>query len=439
MGYYFEDIYYNKFVTHPKMLGDKPKLNITKSEEEYARGQRVIPGGLCGFKAPYAFIPGEYPIYIERGNGSHMWDPDGNEFIDYMGAYGPIGIGFNEAEINEPVFEQICQGFSFDLYSTIVNEAAERFVALVPGAEQVYFAKTGTDVVNMAIKLARAYTHKEYILTDGYHGWGDYTQYRGDAGLPSEIVKGTIKIAYGDIDHYAEEIKKGNVAGVLVNPAYHESCVPVHFDQQFLNEIRRLTIEYDLPLIFDEVRTGFRVTMPGVQKLAAVEADISVYGKAIANGYAISAVAGKAKYMEPIKYGAPKGVIVNSTCFSNTSDLRALIETIKFYEKHNVIQSLWEKGEYFLSELDKLIQLHDIPFYGGDIPVMPSLDFDRKILGEEKFAQCQLTLYTYLIRSGMFCSPSDHFSMMYRHTKRDIDLLLDAIDRGFSVVKKECL
>lgn len=156
-------------------MEEKEKLNLEKSMLEVKKGYQLTPGAVLGIRRPYNFVEDEYPIYFETGKGARIIDIDGNEFIDYLCAYGPIIMGYREKEIDESVIRQIKdKGFCFSLTQSVQNRLAEKLVDLIPSAEQVVFLKTGSAAATLAVRLARGYTGKTKVMRCGYHGWHDW-------------------------------------------------------------------------------------------------------------------------------------------------------------------------------------------------------------------------------------------------------------------------
>ncbi|GAJ27108.1 glutamate-1-semialdehyde aminotransferase [Liquorilactobacillus sucicola DSM 21376 = JCM 15457] len=427
----------SKYAKQPDILGDKKRLTLTNSFKELERAKKVIPDGVYGMRGPAFFVPGEYPIYIDHGKNCHMWDIDGNEYIDFIASYGPTTLGFVEDSINDAVKERIDKGFSFSLPQIEQTTLAEKLCKIIPGAEKVVFARTGTDTTSIAIRIARAYTKKEIILTDGYHGWGEFSQYEPDAGIPEKIRKLTVRVPYGRADLYEENIKKGNVAAIMVTPIYHELMEKIYYDKKFLEDLRELSTKYDIPLIFDEVRSGFRTSLGGAAEYIGVTPDITCLSKAIANGYILGAVSGKTKLLQMVaKGGGTNGTYISSTFFLNSLEMVAANKTIAFYIENNVNDEINRKGEYFSQKIDEIIEKHHAPMINAGIPSMPSFLFDKKILGEELWAASTFTLFSYLIRSGIFMHPYHQSYIAYRHTKKDLDKALNALDKGIKVVKE---
>ena len=204
-------------------MKDAPKLNLTKSLQEFEYAKSLIPGGVLGIRRPYNFVPGEYPVYFEKGDKGYVYDIDGNKYIDYLCAYGPIILGYREKEVDEAVIEQIREkGFCFSLSQTLQNRLAEKINQLIPCAEMSIFVKTGSDATTLAIRLARAYTNRKKIIRCGYHGWHDWcVEVKG--GIPEKLYEDIHEIHYNEIGELEELVKKygDDIAALIVTPVGH--------------------------------------------------------------------------------------------------------------------------------------------------------------------------------------------------------------------------
>ncbi len=438
---YVNPEFVEKYRIQPDMLGDKPRLKLDKSYAEFERAQKLLPGGMYGMRGPHFFIFGEYPIYMERGEGTHMWDIDGNEYIDFIASYGPTTIGFNEPEIYEPVFERIRTSFTFPIAQTIQNDLAEKLQQIIPSAERVVFARTGTDAVTIAIKMARAFTFKNKILIDStYHGWSDVTQTGFDAGVPQFNRDLLIPHKWGDLEAFKQSLENDkDIAAILISPIHHQLAVPMNHDKSFIAGLRELATKHNVVLIFDEVRSGFRMALGGAQEYLGITPDVSCFSKAIASGFILAAICGKKEILETITL-EPKegshGTYMSGTFFLNSAEMVAALKTIEFYEKHDVIGNIFEKGRYFSKRTDEIIAKHNAPVINGGNEVMPGWLFDQEKLGEEMFIAMTYKLYSYMIRSGIFMHPIHKSYIAYRHTKEDLDKALDTFDKALSVVRE---
>jgi len=410
----------------------KPKLKLEKSLQLYEEAQRLSPGGLMGIRRPYNFIPGEYPIFIDHGYEGHIVDVDGNDYIDMLCGYGPIILGYNEKEINNAVIEQMDKGFCFALVQPIQNELEKRLIDLIPSAEMVILVKTGSDATGVAVRIARGYTDKNIILRCGYHGWHDWcVEVQG--GVPDAIKNLTHEFPYGDLDALEKLLKEHNndVACIIITPVGHPLAAPVTAPPEgYLEGVRELADKYNAVLIFDEIRTGFRVSLGGAQERYGVTPDLSTFGKAMANGYAISACVGREEIMKV----AEKKVFISSTFFPNSLEMVAAMKCIDILERENVIDSLWKRGEKFLEKLGSIVAKSQVPALVSGIPPMPFLTFEKV---DNFYKERRNCFYTETIRRNLFIQPYHHWYIAHRHTDQDLYYALNAIKEALDIVHQK--
>ena len=410
----------------------RPKLNLENSFKLFEETQRLSPGGLMGIRRPYNFIPGEYPIFIENGYGGHIVDVDGNDYIDMLCGYGPIILGYNEKEINNAVIEQMDKGFCFALVQPIQNQLEKRLVELIPSAEMAILVKTGSDATGVAVRIARGYTDKNLILRCGYHGWHDWCV-EVEGGVPNAIRDLTREFPYGDLDALEKLLRDNinDVAGIIITPVGHPLAAPVAVPPEgYLEGVRELADKYKAVLIFDEIRTGFRVALGGAQERYGVTPDLSAFGKAMANGYAISACVGKEEIMKV----AEKKVFISSTFFPNSLEMVAAMKCIDILERENVIESIWKRGEEFLTSLTSLVEESKVPASISGIPPMPFLTFEKV---DNLYKERRNCFYTETIRRNLFIQPYHHWYIAHRHTDEDLACALNAIGEALEVVKEK--
>lgn len=409
-----------------------PKLNLEKSLALYEEAKTLSPGGLLGIRRPYNFIEGEYPIFIDHGYDGHIVDVDGNDYIDMLCAYGPIILGYNETEINDAVKAQMDKGFCFTMVQEVQNTLEKKLIELIPSAEKVVLAKTGSDVTSIATRIARGYTEKDIVLRCGYHGWHDWCV-EGHGGVPKSTLEMTKEFEYGDLENLENLLieNDGNVACIIITPVGHPLAKPVvEPPAGYLEGVRELADKYKVVLIFDEIRTGFRVSMGGAQQKYGVTPDLSVFGKAMANGYPISACVGKAEIMDMLE----SKVFVSSTFFPNSLEMVAALKCIEILERENVIESIYKKGERFLSECSRLIEKYGVPCSISGIPPMPFITFDK---ADAHYKARRTRFFTETIRRGLFIQPFHHGYIAHRHTDADIEKSINAIEEAFEVISKE--
>jgi glutamate-1-semialdehyde aminotransferase len=408
------------------------KLILTKSEELIKKGSETTPGGMLGIRRPYNFVEGEYPIFIERGYSGHVVDVDGNDYIDMLCSYGPIVLGHVEGEIDQAVIRQMQNGFCFSLVQEIQNKLQQKLIDVIPCAEMAVLAKTGSDVTTMAVRAARGYSGKNKVLRCGYHGWHDWcVEHKG--GVPEAVASLTREFEYGDLEDLRSKLEenKGEYACIIITPVGHPLAKDVITPPEgYLEGVRALADEYRVVLIFDEIRTGFRAALGGAGERYGVIPDMATFGKAMANGYPISALVGKKEVMRVME----KDVFISSTFFPNSLEMAAALKCIEILERENVVERIWQRGSSFLKELQRIKEKNMAPVTVSGIPPMPFLTFDKV---DEDYKKRRREFYTQTIRRGLFIQPYHHWYICHRHTDDDLANALKAIDESLAFVMAE--
>lgn len=415
-------------------MKDAQKLNISKSLALYEEAKTLVPGGVLGARKPTDFIMGEYPIFLEYGKGCRLIDVDGNEYIDFLCGYGPIILGYREEEVDDAVIKQIKEkGFCFSLTQPYQNELAKKLNSLIPSAELSIFLKTGSDATTASIRIARAYTNKIKIMRCGYHGWHDWcVEMKG--GIPQKYYEDVFEFRYNDLDSLEKlmTIHGNETAAIIMTPFGHHLHQKMQAPKPgFLEGVRALADKYGAVLIFDEVRTCFRLRMGGAQELYGVKPDLTVLGKGMANGYAISVVTGK----HDVMMAAASKLFISSTFFPNSDGYIAALKTIEILEREKVIDNIWKKGERFLNNIQKILDKYDTGAELSGVAPMFFITFER---GDADIKRAKRTeFYTQMIRKGFFFTPHHHAYISYRHTEEDLNLTLQAIDESLECVKEK--
>jgi glutamate-1-semialdehyde 2,1-aminomutase len=274
---------------------DQDYPDIARSDDLYARATGLIPAySQTLAKGPGQYIKGVAPKYLRRGKGSHVWDVDDNEFIDYNMAIGPLSLGYSYDPVDNAIRAQLEEGITFSMMHPLEVEVAELIREVVPGAEMVRYSKTGCDVTSAAVRLARAYTGRNKVLCCGYHGWHDWYIAVTDRnkGIPAATRDLTFTVSYNDIQSVKDSIDE-DTACVILEPTVFEAP-----RDGFLQKLREVCTKNQIVLVFDEMWTGFRLALGGAQEFFGVEADLMTYSKAVANGMPISILAGRSELMQ---------------------------------------------------------------------------------------------------------------------------------------------
>jgi glutamate-1-semialdehyde aminotransferase len=310
---------------------------VAASEALHARAQLLIPAATQTLaKGPGQFVRGVAPKYVQRGKGSHVWDVDGNEYLDYSMGVGPLSLGYGYERVDAAIRAQLEEGISFSLTHPLEVEVAELVREVVPNAESVRYSKTGCDVTSAAVRLARAFTRRQGVLCCGYHGWHDWYIGVTDraAGIPNPVRELTFTFGYNDLSSLIDAID-GETACVILEPVTFEAP-----KNNFLGELKRVCEANGSLLVFDEMWTGFRLALGGAQEYFGVTPDLACFSKAVANGMPLSLLTGRADVMSLLD----KEVFFFTTFGGETLSLAAARATIAELREKRVPQYLAQQG-----------------------------------------------------------------------------------------------
>jgi glutamate-1-semialdehyde 2,1-aminomutase len=312
--------------------------DITISNAWYQRARQVMfPVTQTMAKGPSQYVNGVAPKYVTRGKNGHVWDVDGNEYIDYTMAVGPVSLGYAYDRVDEAIKNQLKDGITFSLMHPLEVELSELIHRIIPNAEGVRIAKTGAEVCSAAVRVSRAYTGRKKVLCCGYHGWHDWyigTTSRAE-GIPEEIKELTGTFEYNNIESLRAQLTD-EVACVILEPFIFE-----HPKENFLRQVQALCQANGSLLIFDEMWTGFRVALGGAQEYFGITPDLAVYSKAFANGMPIALLTGRKDVLQLFE----KDVFFYSTFGGEALSIAAAVATIQEMEENNVAAALAAKGK----------------------------------------------------------------------------------------------
>ncbi len=325
-------------------------IRYEDSTEFLTRAELVIPLGSQTFSKSRTQYPvGVSPLFAVRAKGPHLWDLDGNKYIDLVSNLAAVTLGYRFREVETAVRKQMKLGNGFSLPSTLETIVAERIVSLVPSAEMVRFGKNGTDATSAAVRLARAYTGRDCVAVCGYHGWQDWFigSTSRNKGVPAATSQLTVPFQYNNIQSLAKIFMDypNKVAAVILEPMTSEFPT-----KGFLQEIKNLCEKNGTILIFDETITGFRFTRGGAQELFQVSPHLSTFGKGIANGYPLSVVCGRKEIMKEME-----NIFFSGTFGGELLSLAAANVVLAMHQRNTVSPNLFEAGEDLSNKLQELI------------------------------------------------------------------------------------
>ena len=403
------------------------KRNLARSQALWERAQRVIPGASQSLsKGADQFVQGVAPMFLERGQGAHVWDVDGNEYIDYMMALGPVVLGYAIPEVNAAVAEQMAKGMQFSLPHSIEVEVAELLTAVVPCAEMVRFGKNGSDVTAGAIRLARTVTGRDLVAVCGYHGWQDW--YIGSTcrhrGVPAATRALTHKFRYNhreDLEGLFVDHPRGFAAVILE---------PVHGEEPrdgFLDWVAALTKAHGAILVFDEVKTGFRCGLGGAHAYYGIKPDLACFGKAIANGMPLSALVGRRDIMSELR-----DVFFSFTAGGETLSLAAALATIHILQETDALARIWRAGAILRDGYNTLAQEAGLAAFTRceGLPPMTVTSF-KNADGEESALVRSLFQQEMLDRGILY---DDGHVMCAAHSDEDLNRTFEACRAALTIV-----
>ena len=409
-------------------------MNFSRSRELQERLRRLIPGGAHTYaKGPDQF-PEPAPGVITHGSGCHVWDADGNEFIEYGMGLRAVTLGHAYPPVVEAVQKSLTLGTNFTRPAAIELECAERFLEVVDGAEMVKWTKDGSTATSAALKLARAYTGRDLVAICAEHPFFSYDDWficttTMDGGIPAHARTETVRFHYND----AESLRglflahPGRIAAVFLEAARSQEPQP-----GFLESLQALCREHGAVLVFDEMITGFRWHLGGAQKAYGVVPDLSTFGKALANGFSLSAICGKREIMRlgSRERDQDNVFLLSTTHGAETPSLAAAIRTMEIYRAEPVVEHLHRQGERLRKGLEDAAALHGVQRHFEVVGRGCNLLFGTRGPDGKPSQEFRTLLLQETIRRGVLM-PS--LVVSYSHSDEDIDRTIDAVSAALAV------
>lgn len=397
--------------------------NVTKSLEIYEKAKTIMPPPTQTLaKGPGQYSLGTCPIYLDRGKGSRVWDVDGNEYIDWNAAIGPLSLGYAYDKVDQAISDQLKKGIAFSLMHELEYDVAQLIHEIIPNAESVRISKTGADVTTAAIRIARAYTGRKKVLCCGYHGWHDWyiSATSRSNGIPDEIKDLTYTFDYNNIESLKASLDS-DVAAVILEPFVFDEP-----KDNFLQEVQAICKENGTLLIFDEMWTGFRLALGGAQEYFDIKPDLATYSKAVANGMPIAFLTGRKEVMD----GFNNDVFFFTTFGGEALSLAATKATLTELKEKNVPANLAEKGKYLKESYNKLSEelgaTNLTQCKGYPCRTLVTLTVDNPLEVKAYFQQ-------EMVKRGILWQGMHN--MMYNHSQEDIDYTLKAYREVIPLVK----
>ncbi|MCC5615181.1 glutamate-1-semialdehyde 2,1-aminomutase [Nostoc sp. CHAB 5836] len=413
------------------------KQSFEQSQALQQKSHSLIPGGSHTYAKGDDQFPETAPGFIVKGKGCHVWDLDGNEFIEYGMGLRAVTLGHAYPPVVEAAYQQMLLGNNFTRPATIEVECAEELLSWIPGADMVKFAKDGSTVITAAITLARAYTGRDMVAICADHPFFSYNDWfigstPMSAGIPQVIQDLTEKFNFNNIQTlknvFAQHPNK--IACVILEPAKYQDP-----SDNFLHEVQKLCQENGAIFILDEMITGFRWSSGNAQTYYGVVPDLSAFGKSMGNGFAVSALVGKREIMElgGIYHDQERVFLLSTTHGAENHGLAAAIATMKIFREHRVIDNLYQQGERLRQGINQAIAANELQDYFQVVGKACNLIYVT--LDEKKQpSQAFRTLFLQeTIKRGLLM-PS--LVVSFSHSNQDIDFTIDAISESLKVYHK---
>jgi len=434
--------------------GENGKMaKMMKSIELYERATKYMPGGVSSPVRAYK----PYPFFTSSGKGSRVYDVEGNGYIDYCLAYGPLILGHAPEEVKEAIKEQLERGWLFGTPHEGEIKLAEKIIALYPSIEMVRFVNSGSEATMAGIRLARGFSGRDKIIKieGGFHGAHDGVLVKAGSGattfgipdsrgIPPDLVKNTLQVPFNDITALSTilEANAGEVAAVIMEPVMG-NVGPIPPEDKYLEDVRRLTKEHDVLLIFDEVITGFRLALGGAQEYYGVIPDITILGKIAGGGFPIGIFGASRAIMELV---APVGGVYQAGTFSgNPVSITAGIKTIEILERENALPRINALGDRMRAALTDTIQDSGagVEAYVSGVGSMFKIFFSpsgNAVRNYSDALMCDknryMRLFHKMLSSGVFLPPSQFETnfISLAHSEEDIETTIEAYKENISEI-----
>jgi len=433
------------------------KLPWQKSNALQKRAFKVLP---LGVNSNFRFWGEGITPYMQKAKGAYLWDADGNKYIDYRMAFGPIILGHAYDEVNEKVKQEIDLGTLSAMTYELEIGTAEKFVKMCPGVEMVRFACSGTEATMHAIRVARAFTGRERIIKfEGmYHGFQDYTLWStyaptevygnsgnpisipSSSGIPRSLCELVTTLPFNNPDVLDKILKSigEQVAAIIVEPCMG-NCGAILPQKNFLQFIRNQCDKYGIVMILDEVKTGFRIANGGAQEYYRIRPDLATYAKAFANGYPLAAFGGKKEIMSIIGHGVAQG----GTFTNNKPGVAAAWATLTVLQREPVIKTIEMRGKRLMDGIANIFAEAGIPVCMNGYPAMFSYAIGvEKVTDQRTWNQSEKEYYLALIEAMIERGVMpDHdarepWFLCYSHSEADIDTTLEVVRESVNTVKR---
>ncbi len=433
-------------------------LNRENSQAMWRRATQVMP---LGVNSNFRFWGPEETIFAQRAKGAYVWDVDGNRYIDYRLGFGPVILGHAYDAVDARVREALGNGVVYALTNPVEVTVAEHIAAMCPAIESLRLTNTGTEAVLHALRVARAYTGREKIIKfEGqYHGMSDYVLFStytdvksygnrrspipapSTSGIPRCLHDLIITLPFNDFEVFEATVRRAwhDVAAVIVEPMLG-NCAGIEPLPGWLELLRERCSEYGIVLIFDEVKTGFRIARGGAQEVYGVLPDLATYAKALGNGYPVAAFGGRREIMDVVGVG----VVCGGTYAGNVVGANAAAATLELLQNQPILESIASRGQRLMAGLQRIFEEAGMPvvFTGQPAMFSFSIGLDQKPTDQRSWAVSERDYYLRLIAAAIErgvmpdMDPREPWFLSYSHSDADIDETLNVMADAVRAVRR---
>ncbi|WP_196806073.1 glutamate-1-semialdehyde 2,1-aminomutase [Virgibacillus sp. CM-4] len=431
-------------------------VEFTKSEALHQEALDHIVGGVNSPSRAYKAVGGGSPVYMERGQGAYFWDVDGNKYIDYLGAYGPIITGHAHPHIAKAIAQVASTGVLYGTPTRLENQFAQMLKEAIPSLEKVRFVNSGTEAVMTTVRVARAYTNRTKIIKFAgcYHGHFDSVLVEAgsgpatlgtpdSAGIPEAVAQDVITVPFNDLDTFKEAVAKwgSQIAAVLVEPVVGNFGI-VEPKQGFLQAVNELTHRAGALVIYDEVITAFRFTYGSTQQLYGIEPDMTAMGKIIGGGLPIGAYGGKQEIMEQV---APLGPAYQAgTMAGNPASMASGIACLEVLQEEGIYEKLDKLGERLEKGILKKAKENGIAISVNRLCGALTVYFGEGTItnydqAEASDGEAFADFFRLMLKQGINLAPSKYeaWFLTTAHSDKDIDYTIEAVEKAFQIMGKQ--
>jgi glutamate-1-semialdehyde 2,1-aminomutase len=432
-------------------------INMKKSNELQKRAMQLLP---LGVNSNFRFWGEGITPYVKKAKGAYLWDVDGNQFIDYRLAFGPIILGHAYDEVDRKVEEALREGVLFAMTSEAEIEVAEKMIGMCPGLDMIRLATTGTEATMHAVRVARAFTGREKLIKfEGmYHGFHDHLLFStyspveaygnihnpipvpASSGIPRCLGNLVTTLPFNHIEVLEKTFRHiGNETAALILEPCMGNCASIEPVGGFLEYVRQKCTEYGIVLILDEVKTGFRIANGGAQEYFKIKPDLATYAKSLGNGYPVAALGGKREIMSIIG----KGVAQGGTYNNNRLGVVAANTVLDILKREPVIETINRRGARLMNGLQTIFEKAGYTFVMSGYPSMFSYSFGiKKVTNQREWAESDHEFYLELVEAAIERGvmpdhdPREPWFLSYSHSDADIERTLNVMEDAVKAVKK---